>query len=451
MESFGAAPSGCCVAIYQRFQCFSDFMNVPSCVFGSPGRYCRTPLAALLVVGFAAAPSWVRAEIPIETLKGLHPYATVAVAYDSNPLRRSDDASEVLVDAQANAGGELAAVPSALDRPESDVYTTLAAGFDTRIELGRQNLFLNARIYQVLYDRLDEYDNTGGDAAIRWQWVAGSLWGGDLGYTFVRRQRDFANESVPTNDMSNRNRVYATANRQLSPRWRLGGLANLATTAFDESSNLNLTLFGVGVNLDYVSLAGSIFGVETLYSEGHYWNVEDRDYAQVSIGPTAEWRPTVKTLIKGNIAYEIFKHDVFSDRDFEGLVGRLRATWQITGKTSVVALVRRDFSNLDDESANFAIVDSISVEPNWKITTKTTLRALASFQRQDYQSFQSSDLVSEGDAQVDEVTTVGIWCDWRWKTNVALSVGYTMGSRESTRLLKDYDFQNVQLALTIGL
>jgi hypothetical protein len=415
-------------------------MNAPPCLFGSPARCRCAQLAALLLVGFEAYPSSAMAELPLETLKGLHPYATVAVAYDTNPLRRSDEASRVP-----------ATVPSALYQPEAETSTTLAAGFDTQINLGRQNLFLNARIYQVLYDKLAEYDNTGGDAAIRWQWVAGSLWEGNLGYTFVRRQRDFANENVPTNDMIDRNRVYATVRRLLSPRWRLGGLANLNTTAFDENVDLNQTLFGIGVNLNYVSLAGSVFGIETRYSEGHYWNVEDRDYAQVNIGPTAEWKPTVKTLIKGNIEYETFRHEVLSERDFEGLVGRIRATWQITGKTSIDALVWRDFSNLEDESVSFAIVDGISLEPTWRISTKTTLRVLASFQRQDYQSFQTSDDVSENDSRVDDVTTVGIWWDWKWKTNVGLSLGYSLGSRESTRLLKDYDFQNVQLALTIGL
>jgi len=426
-------------------------MNALSCLLGSPGRFCHTPLAALLLVGFAAYPSGAKAEIPLETLKGLHPYATVAVAYDSNPLRRSDEVSQVLAGEQADAGGELAAASSTLDQPQSDVYTTLTAGFNTKIELRRQHLFLNASVYQVLYDRLTEYDNTGGDAAIRWQWVAGSLWEGNLGYTFVRRQRDFANENIPTNDMIDRNRVYATVRRMLSPRWRLGGLADLNTTSLDENAGLNQTFFGVGVNLDYVSLAGSVFGVEARYSEGHYWNVEDRDYAQVNIGPIAEWKPTVKTLIKGNIAYETFRHEVLSERDFEGLVGRIRAIWQITGKTSIDVLLWRDFSNLEDESANFAIVDGISLEPSWNITTKSTLRALASFQRQEYQSLQSSDDVSEFDARVDDVTTVGVWFDWQWKTNVSLSVGYSLGSRESTRLLKDYNFQNVQLAFTIGL
>lgn len=446
-----------CIAFYKRFQCLSYLMKASSSLIWFSGSCCRRRLAAFFIVGFAAQPSSAEAEMPLETLKGLHPYATVAVAYDSNPLRRSDDGARSLAAVQSIVGGAVAAaIPSELYQPESDVYTTLEAGFATDIGLSRQHLLLSARIYRVLYDRLNEYDNTGGNAEIRWKWVAGSLWEGDLGYQFLRKQRDFANQSVPTNDMLDRNTVYATLSRWLTPRWRLGSLLNVAATSFDDSDfgseGLDQTLYRLGADLDYVTKAGSVFGLAATYSEGKYWDRDTRNYAQATLGPGAEWMPTAKLKIKGHIAYKAFRHEESSeqDRDFEGLVGRIKANWQITKKTSIAGIVSRDFSNLNDESSNFAVVDTVSIEPFWQVTTKTSMRVMASFQRQDYQSFQSS--ADPGlNAPVDELTAFGLWLDWRPLTNVVASIGYTAGARESTRELKDYDFQNVQLSFSFGL
>jgi len=392
---------------------------------------------SLCVLGLSwQHPVLAEGAVPLETVKGLHPYATVAVAYDSNLLRRPHAELVILRDLY---GGE------------SDIYATLEAGFATAIDYSRQQVVIGGRVYHVSYDRFNQLDHTGGDARILWNWVRGSLWEGDLGYTFVRKQRDFANEVIPTNDMLDRNRAYATAKRWITTRWRLGGQAEVVATSFDKSEDLNRTLLGVGAMLDYVSAAGSVIGINAVYSDGQYWNQPDRDYTQASIGPSGEWSPTLKTHVKGNIAYETFKHDERPERDFDGLVGRVKATWRVTGKTSVATTLSRAYSNLEDESANFAIVDSLSFEPAWNITSKTTLRALASFQRQDYQSLQSANIASELDARVDDIISLGLWVDWQLRSNVSVSLGYAAGSRESTHELKEYDFQNVQAIFTIGL
>ncbi len=374
--------------------------------------------------------------IPLETVKGLRPYATVAVAYDSNPLRRAEEEAVIVRDLY---GGE------------SDVYATLEGGFSTVLDFSRQRLLIGGRIYRVSYDRFDQFDHTGGDARLLWKWVRGSLWEGDFGYTYVRKQRDFANESVPTNDMLDRNRVYATVNRWLTTRWRIGGLANLATTSFDVSRDLNQTVVGAGAKLEYVSSAGSVFGINALYSNGQYWNLAERDYTQMSIGPAAEWKPSAKTEVEANIAYEAMTHDQQPERDFDGLVGRVAATWTPTGKTSVAGAISREFSNLQDESANFAIIDGVSIESAWNITSKTTMRALVSFQRQDYQTFQGDSRLVASDDRVEDIASLGLWFDWQLRSNVSVSLGYTTGSRESTRVLRDYDFQSVQIAFTLGL
>jgi hypothetical protein len=436
---------------------------LPLC--GLSNRYRWVPVgASLVVITFGVCPALAETAVPLTTLKGLHPYATVAVAYDTNPLRRSDNSGEALqalADSYALSIPELLSDPKLKDNvallssdlyePESDVYTTIEAGFSTEFNLSRQQFLVNGRIYQVLYDRLDEFNYVGGDAQALWKWVQGSLWEGEIGYRFLRKQRDFANENIPTNDMLDRNTFSATANRWLTPRWRLGGAASVAATSFDESEDLNQTIFGVGANLDYVTLAGSIFGVESLFAKGTYPNDSERDYVQISIGPTANWKPTTKTRIKANLAYETLTHDEQPERDFDGLVGRIRATWQATGKTSVAFVLWREFSNLNEESANFAIIDGVGLEPSWSITSKTTLRALASFQRQAYQSFQGANIVSDVEDRVDDVTYLGVWVDWQLRSGVSLSLGYSAGSRESTRALTDYDFQNVQATITVAL
>ena len=276
---------------------------------------------------------------------------------------------------------------------------------------------------------------------------------GDLGYSYDRRLRDLANELVPTKDLRDRHEVFGSARRWLTTRWRLGAETDWTDISFSETDDLNKSILGFGASLDYISLARNEVGIAAAYSGARFENRDDQDYEDLSIGPTLDWQLTGKTRFNGDVAYKTRDFDVFSREDFAGVVGRLRLTWKPTGKISVKTSVWRELSNLNDEITDYAIVDGARLEPIWDITTKTSLRALASFERRDFQgdALQEDDNEQVFSDRVDDVSAFGLWLEWNARRNISLSLGFRSETRASTRELRDYDYQYVEASFRASL
>jgi hypothetical protein len=363
-----------------------------------------------------------------DTIRDLHPYAAISFTYDSNLLRSSSD----------------------LD-PKSDRYLQLEAGLDTELNVNRQRFLINGKIVNVAYDRFSRYDYTGGDAALIWKWVLGRLWDGDLAYTYDRRLRAFGDQLLPIKDLRDTNRLYGSANRWLTDHWKAGALLDWTNVSFSETKFLDITRNGVGAHLTYYTELDNSIGLLVNYTDAQYTNRVDRDYVDFSTGPAAEWKITDKTLLKANIFYKSRTYDVLSEQDFSGPVGRLTALWKASGKTAVKASVYHDISDLDDDIATYAVIDGVSVQPTWAITGKTSLRALANFERRNFQG-RRADAADLGlSERVDEVTELGLWLDWQARRNVLLSLGYGVDDRNSDRQLRDYNAEYVEARFQIGL
>jgi opacity protein-like surface antigen len=134
----------------------------------------------------------------------------------------------------------------------------------------------------------------------------------------------------------------------------------------------------------------------------------------------------------------------------------LTAIWDATGKTRVTSEVWRDISSLGDEIATYAIVNGISIEPQWAITPKTLLKAFAGYEQRDFSGSRElpdgglGNLPLDSD-RVDDVYTYIVGAEWKIRDNVILSFEYNAGNRNSTRELQDYDYQAIQGQLRVGL
>lgn len=380
-----------------------------------------------------------------QVLKGLHPYAFVGLTYDSNLLLVSDSPVAKAALQEFIGTGET-----------SDWYSTLGAGFDSEITKGQQRFLFNGQIYRNSYDRFNELDFTGGDARAQWKWAAGRLWSGTLGYDFSRSLKSFANQDIPERDVINRNRVYGDANRWISERWRVGASADWTDIAFSSNTTQDRNLYGGGLGLDYVTLAGNSVGLEARVVDARFKNVPARDYTKLDVGPVADWRVTGTTRLRAAAGYARQTYDKTPERDYDGPVGRLTAIWDATGKTRITSEIWRDISSLGDEIATYAIVDGISIEPQWAITPKTLLKAFAGYERRDFSGSRDlpdgipGNLPVDGD-RVDDVYTYLVGAEWKIRENVILSVEYNAGNRDSTRALQDYDYQAIQGQLRVGL
>lgn len=411
---------------------------------GTGKRRCGTPppkprsvaaVATLVISALSACPVFADNEDWAESIKRFHPYALLDYTYDSNLLRISDKAADL--------------IPGVSQDEESDRYLTIGAGFDTEFDVNRQRVLIDGRVYRRNYDRFDGLDHTGGDARVLWKWLYGDRWDGRIGYVYTRKLRDFANQTIPQKDMLDRHRLFATADRWFTPRWRAGVNASWADISSSERGGLDKNIARGGIAVDYVSTKGDSVGVEASYVDASYESAVARDYQEWYVGPTARWQVTAKTRFDANAGYIQREHEDLSERDFDGPVGQVAAVWEATERTQVSLSAWRELSTLDDEIADYAIVDAVELEPVWSFAAKTTLRALVRYENRD---FQDNDEPLPGvPGREDDIRTYGLWLDWNFSNNGVFSIGYENEDRESTVELREYDFDSIQARLHIGI
>ncbi|MCG8425791.1 MAG: outer membrane beta-barrel protein [Chromatiales bacterium] len=393
--------------------------HTASCRFSSAHRRSggKRYLSTLLLLGGMALSSTGVAADWQGLAKALHPYAELGLEHDSNLLRDPID-------------------------ERSDTLRTLTLGFDGDFTISKQVLQIGGQVSRNDYDRFDTFNHTAGDAYLRWKWAVGRLWSGDIGYSFDRQLRAFANQDIPEKDPRERHRVRASINRWLTDRWRLGAKGRLADISFEESSSLDKQLVDADLSLDYVSRIGNTVGMEARWQDARFDNADNRDFEEYVIGPTLDWQVGGKLRLKANVGYLSREHDVETSRDFDGFVGNLKGTWQITGKTSLNFHLWRDLSSLNDDIADYAVIDGISLEPTWNITAKTTLRGVASYEERDFDERVPS--------RLDDVTVVGVWLDWNPRDNISVSVGYSIDDRDSTLAVEEYESEILQARVRVG-
>ena len=377
--------------------------------------------ATLLMPWPAKAADW------IGVARAVRPYASLAVTSDSNLLRNPDGQGD-----------------------ESDEYVTLEAGIEARLPISRQLLLIDGRIARNDYDRFEALDHTAADARLLWKWSLGKLWDGELGYGYDRKLRDLSNQLIAQRDMLDRHKLFGQANRWLTTRWQMGGEIDWTKVSSSDSPALDKDVIGYGLTLDYVSKANNRVGMEVTYATTRFDSSGTRDFYDVALGPTLNWSLSGKTRLLASGGYKARRHDHLSDSDYDGFVGNLTLKWQITGKTSIDAELWRDISSLDDEVADYAIVNGIRLEPTWRLSPKTSLSGLASYEHRDFLGSASNLTGLDVDQREDRVSTLGLSVAWQPRRNVSIDLSIGAESRDSTRELREYTYQYAQLALRIG-
>lgn len=352
-----------------------------------------------------------------------NPYVSVKYTNDSNVLRLDDIQP---VDNRA------------------DQYLTLAAGFDSEIKSGQQQYQLLGEFNSTNYDHHNELDYNGGKAAAIWHWSANALTTGSAGYRFSRTLRNFENEIAPRRDIDVRteNRLFAGVDRDLPDNWRVGARGDLADVSYNNTTSLDIRRSTGGLSLGYVSQAGNTVGLDLEYIDGAYKNVSKQDFKQYTIGPTLEWKFTVRTQLNGKIGYTTRNNASTARPDYSAATGRFTLTIADAGRGSLTASAWRELSTLGDEIAEYAVVNGVSLEPAWTLSNGITIRLLGSYENRD---FKVVDNVGPG--REDDVGVVSGYLDWPIGRHIKITGGLSRGRRSSTRLYQDYEFFEQQLQI----
>jgi hypothetical protein len=358
-----------------------------------------------------------------------NPYAAFEYAYDSNILRLDD---------------RTPAIGSRWDE-----YSIVDVGFASNIKEGQQQFIIDGLYSPHSYQKHPELNYQGGVFGSVWHWADTPALTGTLGYHFKRSLRDFANQLAPSRvkDIRNDQRYQASVDWNVRDNWIWGGRGEFGDINFDATPTLDLHKTTAGTSLTYISNAGNELGLDLLGYKGDYVN-STISYKEYDIGPTLIWKYTIRTQLKGNIAW--------SSRKYSGTGGPFRAerpsysgptaNFELTiadaGRGSFVATVYQAISNLTDEVPDYAVVDGVSLEPGWTLSNNMTLQVRAGYEHRNFK--ESSGSIARQD-DVGNLTGLFTWPIGRhWKFTASM----TTEKRSSTRYLQAYEYLLNQLQIT---
>ena len=398
-------------------------------------------LAAVLIV-LPVAPAMAQESRIVRSLDAVNPYAEISYTSDSNVFRLSDD--------PASERPDPGAFSDVIDSGRADQYVTYKAGLDWTREISRQEIVVNGFIARTDFDDYDDFDYSSGQALVQWNWKFAKGWDGDLGYRFDKRLRSFENVLVPRRDLREESKFFGSLNRQLVSNWVLNLRTALADISYSESSGLDLDRNLFGGAITYRSRSGNELGFDVEFTDGDFKESDIRNFQELDIGPTLEWQATERILVRGKVGWTWRDNESELRDDYDDLTGLVTFVRRGDGGNKIIAKVFRQVSNLGDEIANFALIEGVSVEPQWQVTSKIALKGLASYEDRDFKGrgLLSDDPLPDLESRDDQLWKAGVTADWQFNKVFLFSLSGTIGERNSNRQFEDFDYREVLASVT---
>jgi opacity protein-like surface antigen len=389
----------------------------------------KRPLLAAAIAGcLHASTAYAQTDYVDDWLRiadAVGPYASATLGYDSNTYRLDDDAPDI---------GD----------GRDDLLGTITLGFDSKLERAQQAWSFGAEVGHTWFADHDELDYTGGRAAAIWDWSTGGIATGELGYRYRRTLRDFANQfrADKVRDIRSEHQLLAGADFDVPGNWIVGVRGRWSDIAFSETPALDLQRSVYGADLRYVSGSGNVVALDAELLTADFDRGAEPDYDQYAVGPRIEWRLGGRTAIEAWVGYTRRDFSSSLRDDHDDVTGR--ATLEVGDRDghAVEASLYRELTNFGDESAEFAVVDGVSLEPRWKLREGLDLRVRLAYEQRDFQ------VPAGAEDRSDDVLGGGVSVEWRVRRNLSLTLRADAERRDSTRTLQDYDFARVELQFT---
>jgi exopolysaccharide biosynthesis operon protein EpsL len=357
------------------------------------------------------------------------PYIDAGVKYDSNLFRASSNV-------------------------ESDTIWKLGAGFKSDFKLSRQHLILDLDVHRALYTNNDQLDYTGIDGLGAWEWQAGNLWSGNLGYKYERTPRSYTQNLIPGSitrdlDLRTRQTVFLDAGYQLHPDWKINGAVDFQDVSYQTRTQLDRKSNSGVLEVQYRNTLNTRVGLRGKYTAFDLNDSEiggesiNNDYDVTSLSGVFYWEGSAKSALELLIGYTDVNYDQGDFRNFNGVSGRLTYNWILTGKTKLDISAWREPSNLNDEILDYVLSQGISIEPTWEATTKITVVGELSYENDDFKARNDIRIALGEEAREDDTWLIGIRGKWNPRRYLNVSVGYKYRDRDSTIDIREFTFHQV--------
>lgn len=341
--------------------------------------------------------------------EGLHFQGRLGVEHDSNVLR-------------VGAGGE-----------ESDTAYTAGVGLTYNKQFSLQRIRANIQADAWRYADHSELNFNTLNYALAWDWAVTPRLRGTV--SADRRQyREITTDPVLlTNRIGRRTERTELAEGafEVAGPWRvMAGVSHFrasSTEPFSWDASPEITYWHAGVG--YEAASGSSFALRYKRGKGEYrdgsFAVLNTRFDDDEIEARARWSVTGKTTVEGRLAHIRRDHDNAPLLDFSGMVGGISTTWDITGKTSLVAGYERNLSASGLVTGGKVESDRLYIAPVWHATAKTSFNLRYDHTRRSWKDTGAAVAFANRNERIESIQA-GV--DWQALRTITVS-GYLRQER----------------------
>ncbi len=286
----------------------------------------------------------------------------------------------------------------------ADFVDTVSAGAVGQWLVGLQDFDLTVRADESRFAHNTALNNTGGDAALRWNWRVGPYFSGAAGGEFNRALASFAEERYLGRDLVDTKSYFGTARWQVGPRWAAfgGALVNDISHGAPAAAFNNFKTNSGNVGVEYATGVANVVGLEYRYTDGTYPpnytfdNVPfDRNFKDNQYRANLQYVFTEKTQFDAYAGY--LKHTLPSTNilssavfgNFSGDIWRVTANWAPTEKTQLTAAGWHELHAYLVNASNYFLSQGFSLAAQWKAREKITATLVLSRESQSYSNLNT--------------------------------------------------------------
>jgi len=367
-------------------------------------------------------------------------HAQPALFPQSDIVADQADTLRLGVGANLEYHSNLFAAPSN-ERSDTSLRVPLSVIYNR--DFGRQQLSLDAQATPIKYFSNSELDYVGYSAGGRWDVELGRPLYTQLEARFDRFRTPFSSTFVE--NLEKRSLLRALAGFRFTPSWSVFGALDQNT--LDNSASVqrqnDYTFRGYEGGFRYEP--GNATDVDFFYrrTDGEYPNRQvidsngnvlpggiDNAFTQDAFLGRLVYRPSNETRIIGTAGFTKRDYATLPERNFSGVTLGGIVEWAWTGSVIMRVNVLRDIVPDTSVNASYAEIQRIALEPSIRVTGRTTLIPIASWERRNYTG-DPGFVISGAPERRDTLTRLGLEARYEFARAVFFN-GFAWAQRRSS-------------------
>lgn len=332
------------------------------------------------------------------------------------------------------------------DKAVADQINSQTLDVNLALPLGQQRFELEANLLNNQHQTLTEFNFLGQNYRAAWRWSLSPTLLGVLS----SKHTESLNSSADSVDPNLRNKNTTNLDT-LTVGYLLGGPWHLLAEYSKANSANERALVGAS-DVRYESYTAGISYAPTNSNTLSYARrVDSGTNTSAVVGASgysynghvlmATYALNSNTSLKARLAY-LEQHFALDPKfDFSGMAGGVDATWNITGKTSVVVGWQRDISSFQTLESTYALTDSFGIAPTWQ--ARPTLSIGLQFKQGVRDALGNPN--GKANTRRDRTYDTGMSVKWQPRKYVNLRASVTQANRSSNALDQDYSAHVVLL------